>query len=91
MKVDIEAIKSTIATTLEVPVQRLGANSSSQTVEAWDSIAHINVVMALEQRFDVKFTMDEIVQLQNVSTICEVIEAKVHGDGNSHKDPGLHP
>ena len=91
MKVDIEAIKSTIATTLEVPVQGLGANSSSQTIEAWDSIGHINVVMALEQRFNVKFTMDEIVQIQNVSTICEVIKSKVQGDGNSDKDPGLHP
>jgi acyl carrier protein len=88
MKVDIEAVKSTIATTLEVPVQQLGANSSSQTIGAWDSIGHINVVMALEQRFNVKFTMDEIVQIQNVSTICEVIEAKVHGDGNSNQDPG---
>ena len=49
---------------------------SGQTIEKWDSVGHINLVMALEQKFGVSFTMEEIMHLRDVGTICKAIAEK---------------
>ena len=77
MNIDIEKIKKTIASTFEIPVETVNSHSSSQTIEQWDSMGHINLVMALEQRFGVKFTMDEIMKLRNFASLCQVMEGKM--------------
>ncbi len=72
----IARIKSTIATTFEIPVETIQDNSSNQTIEKWDSIGQITLVMALEQELGLSFTMDEIGQLKDVATICRVVAYK---------------
>jgi acyl carrier protein len=72
----IEKVRATIATTFEIPIESVTEESSGLTVEKWDSIGHINLVMALEQQFGVSFTMEEIMQVKDVATICKVIGEK---------------
>jgi len=72
----VERIKNTIASTFEVPMETIGDESSSQTIEKWDSIGQINLVMALEQELGLSFTMDEIVQLKDFASICRVVAGK---------------
>ena len=72
----IEKVKSTIASTFEIPIETVRDDSSSQTIKKWDSIGQINLVMALEQDLGLSFTMDEIMQLKDVATICRVAAAK---------------
>lgn len=43
---------------------------------AWDSTNHLNVVLALEEAFNVEFEPDEIVRLTTVSKICSEIRNK---------------
>lgn len=73
----VESIKNTIASTFEVPVETICDDSSSQTIEKWDSIGQINLVMALERELGLSFTMDEILQLKDFASICKVVAAKV--------------
>jgi acyl carrier protein len=72
----IGKIKSTIASTFEIPIETIRDDSSSQTIEKWDSIGQINLVMALEQELGLSFTMDEILQLKDIATICRVVAGK---------------
>ena len=72
----IEKIKNIIASTFEIPIETIRDDSSSQTIEKWDSIGQINLVMALEQELGLSFTMDEIMQLKDVATICRVAAGK---------------
>ena len=76
MSKTVERIKNTIASTFEVPVETIGEGCSSQTIEKWDSIGQINLVMALEQELGLSFTMDEIVQLKDFASICRVVADK---------------
>ncbi len=57
-----------------------GVNLSEATVPAdvdgWDSLAHIQLVVAMEKHFDVKFTSEEILMWKNVGEMVDCILAK---------------
>lgn len=42
----------------------------------WDSLGHMNLVMDLEELFDVRFAADEITELTSAGRIVEVLKAK---------------
>ena len=54
--------------------------TTADDIEDWDSLEHINLVVAVEQAFKVKFTMGETNVMKNVgemvSTILEKLEKK---------------
>ena len=52
------------------------ADASPESIEAWDSIAHLNIVMALESAFGVTFDPDEIPELVSPRAIAHRVEAK---------------
>lgn len=79
MSSNIEDVKAAIASTFDIPVEAVGADSSSQTIEQWDSIGHINLVMALEQRLALKFTLEEIMEMKSIGAICKIAETKRNG------------
>ncbi|HEY9568869.1 MAG TPA: acyl carrier protein [Thalassobaculum sp.] len=49
---------------------------SAADVAEWDSFNHINVIVAAEQRFGVKFHASEIESLRNVGEFVELIARK---------------
>jgi len=54
-------------------------NSSADTIESWDSLKHMNLVIALEEEFLVQFTDNDIIDLMNTELIVEIILEKVDG------------
>jgi len=49
---------------------------SARDVTGWDSFKQIEIVIAAEQRFGIKFTTRELDRLRNVGDLVEVIAAK---------------
>lgn len=47
--------------------------TSSDDIEDWDSLEHINLVAAVEQEFDIKFTMAQVVGMKNVGEMVDII------------------
>ena len=47
-------------------------------VEGWDSFNHINLVMIVEEEFNVRFSTSEIAQLANVGQFKELIASKIY-------------
>lgn len=54
----------------------LEETSSTSSVENWDSLAHFQLVMELQQAYDVKFNAAEILGWKNVGDIIQSIENK---------------
>lgn len=58
----------------------LTETSTAGDVDGWDSLMHLNVVIALEKRFGIRFTTAEISHLkeegQNIGTLLQLIAAK---------------
>ena len=50
---------------------------TANEVEEWDSLTHINLIMEIEDEFNLKFTVDDIVDLKNVGEMIRLIEDKL--------------
>jgi acyl carrier protein len=50
---------------------------TSDDVEDWDSLSHINLINDIEAQFRITFTTDEIVWTKNVGEFIQVIESKL--------------
>ena len=51
--------------------------TSSDDVEEWDSLNHINLVSAIEKEFGISFALGEIMELKDVGAMIELIEKKI--------------
>ena len=52
-------------------------NTTSSDIEDWDSLEHINLVVAVEQEFGIKFNMGEVTTMKNVGEMVNIIESRV--------------
>jgi acyl carrier protein len=48
-----------------------------EDIEGWDSLAHLNMVMALSQEFGVEFDFMEVMAIQTIGDIMELVQQKV--------------
>lgn len=51
----------------------VNAETTADDIEDWDSLEHINLVAAVEQEFDIKFTMAQVVGMKNVGEMVDII------------------
>jgi acyl carrier protein len=65
-----------VADVLNVGVERVNRETSPQQIEGWDSVQHLNIVLALEQAMGVQFSPEEIEKMQSVGQIVDVIDGK---------------
>ena len=66
-----------LADTLGVDAGTLNEETSMENTAAWDSVAHLNLVLSLEQAFGQRFSPDEFMQMQSVVAIRRALAA--HG------------
>ena len=46
-------------------------------IPQWDSLGHISLIHAVEEAFDIQFTVDEIAQIESLETLKEVLNHHV--------------
>lgn len=71
-----DRIKNVMCAVFEVPVADITDEASPDTIESWDSLNHMNLVLALEEEFGVQFTDEEIVELMNYPLIKLILSKK---------------
>lgn len=50
---------------------------SAKDIDDWDSLAQINLIVAIEKEFGVKFNLDEVSQLKNIGEMLGLISKKI--------------
>ena len=51
--------------------------TSSDKIEDWDSLNHINLVSAIEKEFEIKFSLGELITLKNVGAMVDLMLEKL--------------
>ena len=51
--------------------------SNAESIEDWDSLSHIRLVVAIEKQFGIKFAFGELQGLKNVGEMITLIEKKI--------------
>lgn len=62
---------------LELDDLVLNEETTADDVEEWDSLSHIQLVVAIEKAFGIKFTSREILSWDNVGDLVDSIEKKL--------------
>ena len=71
-----EKLFKAIANALKIDIHLINKDSSSDTLNGWDSLGMINLIIELKQIFKVKFDIFEIADLQNIKIIKKTLERK---------------
>jgi len=69
-------IIGTLSAALGLPEDRINEGISSETVPSWDSVTHLNLVLALEEAFGTSFTPEETLELTSLGGIRRLLESK---------------
>lgn len=71
-----EQLRDAIAGTLEVPPDAITETTRDSDLPAWDSLGHVNIMMTLEQTFDVQLDVEDFPKLNSVPAILAYLKAQ---------------
>lgn len=72
-----QKLKEVLSRIFNVSLDTITEDASPDTIENWDSLRHMNLVLALEEEFGVEFTDDQVVEILSYKLIKIVL--KEHG------------
>jgi acyl carrier protein len=67
-------IKQVMASVFNVDASSIDETASPETIAEWDSLKHMNLVLALEEEFSVSFSSDQIVEMLNYRLVKITVE-----------------
>jgi acyl carrier protein len=73
----LDQVRGVASDLFSVPVERIMAESSPETIEAWDSTQHLNFVLALEEKFGLQLSPEEMEQMRNVGEAARLVANKL--------------
>ena len=70
-------MKNVMSAVFAVSRNQINNESSPDTIEAWDSLKHMNLIIALEEEFKIQFTDEDTLQMLNYLLIKTIIIEKM--------------
>lgn len=56
---------------------QLNRNTSAVEIEDWDSLTHIELIVAVEQHFGIQFKSMDLKKLENVGDLADLVKTKL--------------
>jgi acyl carrier protein len=72
-----EKLKAVILSELKLTDWELTDSTLAAQVPGWDSLNHMNVILAVEKHFGLRFKSVEIVRLRNVGDLQRLVDSKL--------------
>ena len=69
-------VRRIVGALFEVPVEQIDEATSSKTLERWDSMGHLSLILELEQEFGVALPPEQVEKMLDVGSIVKVLESK---------------
>jgi acyl carrier protein len=75
---DVEQrVRVVLADVFGLDPESIGTDTSTDTVEGWDSLHHLTVVLSLEEEFDIQFDDEETLSLVNFPLIALIVRERL--------------
>ena len=72
-------IKEVMSAIFAIKPEEINLNTNNENVAKWDSISHMNLIVALEDAFNIEFLDQEIGPLITYSKVLEKVKTKLDG------------
>ena len=66
-------IKNIMSIVLGISINKIDKNSSSMNISSWDSLKHMNLIISLEEEFEIEFEENDIPRMTKYKTIKNII------------------
>ena len=73
----LEEVQDIFRDVFDQPDLVISRESNARTVDDWDSLAHINLVTAIEKRYKIKFALGELQDLKDVGDMLDLMRVKL--------------
>ena len=70
----LEQVIAVVADTLNVSPSTLSQQSTAENTNGWDSLAHVNLMIALEQTFDISLDVEDFAKLNSIQSITDFVD-----------------
>ena len=71
------AIQQIMADVFEIPLEQVTIESTQDNIDAWDSLKHLNLVVAIEEEFEIYFPVEEIGNLISFKLIAVIVKEQL--------------
>ena len=72
----LNRVRQIVSDVLQVDGDAITSDSSPENVASWDSVQHLNLVLALEDEYGLQFLPEEMDQMKTVGEIAQLVAAK---------------
>ena len=79
MRAILEELNRIFQEVFEDPTLLVQNHTTAKDIESWDSLMHIQLIVAVERHFGIRFGVGEIEKLQNVGEMISLIVSKLNG------------
>ena len=70
----LQQVRSIASDIFGVPADKITVESSPETIETWDSMQHLNLVLAIEEKFGVQLEPEDIEQMKSIGAVAALVE-----------------
>jgi len=76
---EFEQVRDIMASIMMVEPEEIGLDSTPNTLSAWDSMRHLNLVIALEEAYGFTLAPEEPEGMTAVKAIVDIVHRKLNG------------
>lgn len=78
----LQAVQEVFRDVFEDDELSVARQTTARDVEDWDSLMHVSLVVAIEQRFGVRFASGDVARLENVGQLVDLVDDHVARKGD---------
>tara|TARA_B100001057_G_C22851013_1_gene950961 strand:- start:1914 stop:2144 length:231 start_codon:yes stop_codon:yes gene_type:complete len=71
-----QKLKEIMSVVFNEPIENINSSSSPASVSKWDSLAQLNLIIAIEETFKIKLNDSEIENIKNFDSILKILQKK---------------
>jgi len=81
----VEQIRGIASDLFGVAPESITTESCPENIEAWDSTQHLNLVLAIEEKFHLRLSPEDIEQMRSIGAIATLVESRLQMQSHSVK------
>jgi acyl carrier protein len=71
-------VKEILAKVLEIDIATIFDNATQKDIAKWDSLQHLNLIVEIEDKYDISIDPEDISEMLSIDKIIEMIKKYKH-------------
>ena len=67
-------VKEVLAKVLEIDIATILDNATQKDIAKWDSLQHLNLIVEIEDKYDISIDPEDISEMLSIDKIIEIIK-----------------